>query len=690
MPISYEQACELRDDLEPEYQKRHQEHASLRDFWHGRYWDRVDSQTRGVSSIFRDISSAKGDIGPDLKLTRNLIFDVCVKYQTYLSSLPMIRTFIDEPYSQRKRKQATLKERVLYATWAQAEMNRSLNQIAWFGPLMGDCFHGIWPDFENNSVRSIVRSPEYAFPVTSFDGSTMDAVIFSWKVPVKKAQRAFPNYAVPVTKRSRARGEREATCEIVEYSDQHQFSRWVDGQLVNGVEHKLGFNLFEQVPFIFVPGEPWNHGAVEQSVNLVDAGNMLYSLMMQAMLENVFPKLVLEDPMKFGETLDTGPGAVIPVNQGGKAYYLSTPNNAVGAGMAMLQGNEAAIKQDTSMPDVNFGQFNASVITGKAINELQGAGTGSLVEMVQGFGIGSQLVKWNEKALTIYQRMFAEDRVYLNGLRPESITDINPRQFAVSFKGKDLVGSPRNEVVFSPYIGMHEKLVISLQAQGAGLTSKKYGRDQIGIPDSDAMAEEIFAESIDDAVLAGIVQQMTEPTPEGADTAVNAAASYLDPLAQIAAAHGAPPPPHPGLAVGPGAGAAPQAPPGGAPGGGMPIGPLGTGGGQVAAPAIKLPPGSPAPAGSEAAPPGAPPPSAAPSGGVTVQDALSAFSSVQLAGKAWLVGEIAATGSTQDAVEVAVTDPSDKQALQAAASFPTIFHTVTGEPDEQSVPIGGQ
>jgi hypothetical protein len=181
------------------------------------------------------------------------------------------------------------------------------------------------------------------------------------------------------------------------------------------IEHNLGFNLFEQVPFIFIPGEPWNHGAVEQSVNLVDAGNMLYSLMMQAMFENVFPKLVLEDPMKFGEQIDTGPGAVIPVNQGGKAYYLSTPNNAVGAGMAMLQGNEAAVKQDTSMPDVNFGQFDASIITGKAINALQGAGTGSLVEMVQGFGIGQNLVKWNEKALTIYQRMFADDTVYLQG-----------------------------------------------------------------------------------------------------------------------------------------------------------------------------------------------------------------------------------------------------------------------------------
>jgi hypothetical protein len=333
------------------------------------------------------------------------------------------------------------------------------------------------------------------------------------------------------------------------------------------------------------------------------------------------------------------------------------------------------------MPDVNFGQFDASIITGKAINELQGAGTGSLVEMVQGYGIGSCLSTWNEQAITIYQRMFTDDTVYLQGVRPETITDLNPRQFSVSFKGKEIVGSPRNDVVFSPYIGMHEKLIISLQAQGAGLTSKKYGRDQIGIADSDAMAEEIFAEQIDDAVLGAIVQEMQNPTPDAAATAQTAVGAYLDPQTVVSAAMGVPPPPHPGLAVGPGAGAAPS------PGVGPTSIPGGTG--AVSAPALALPPGS--------APPGpsgvAPAPAAAPGGGtnqVTVQQALDAFQGVQLQGRAWLVGEIAATGSTADTVEIAVTDPADKPVLQSAAPFPVLFHQVKGEPAETAVEIVAQ
>jgi hypothetical protein len=68
-----------------------------------------------------------------------------------------------------------------------------LNRIAWYLPLMGDCFHGIWPDFDNNRVSSIVRSPEYAYPVMGANNEP-DAFLFAWRWPEKQAKRAFPNW----------------------------------------------------------------------------------------------------------------------------------------------------------------------------------------------------------------------------------------------------------------------------------------------------------------------------------------------------------------------------------------------------------------------------------------------------------------------------------------------------------------
>ncbi len=680
MTITYTEAKNLIHELDPEYAERHLAHKKLRDFWHGRYWDEVDTNRHGLASIFRDVTSVKSDVGPDMKLVRNLVFDVCLKYQSFLSGLPMIRTFVDRPDSRRARTQAATKERALYGTWAQGNMNLQLNRLAWFGPLMGDSFLGIWPDVETPGVKAVVRSPEHAYPLPSFDGSSLDAILFCWKTTEGRAKRAFPSFP------GKDSDEQDKNVEILEYSGDKFFRRWVDGKMTNDIQHDLGFNLFDQVPFIHVPGEPWNHGAVEQSVNLVEAGNALYSLMMQAMIENVFPRMVIEDPMKFSEIIDTGPGAVIPVNPGGDLRFVSPGGEALSVAAGILQENERSIKQGTSMPDVNFGQFDASIITGKAVNALQGAGTGSVVEMVQGAGIGVALEQWNEKALTIYQRMFADDRIYLYGMQPQSHLDINPRQFAISFKGSEIVGSPRNEVVFGPYIDMHGKLVMALQAQGAGLTSKQYGREQIGISDSEAMQEEITAEVIEEAVVGAMVQQlMAEPTEEAGDQAFAQAYGYLSgtPVVRAPLLPQAPPgAPPPGGPV--------QGPPSGGPQGGLPIAPL-PGGGAVSAPALPLPPGSalgdqtgvPA-AGVPEAPPAAP----APGGAITLPQAQQTFSQAPFTGRVWLVGEIVAQGQT-DTVEVAYDTVSDREILQQAATFPVALHLTPQGPDpsEQAVEV---
>src|SRR5207248_1071419 len=100
----------------------------------------------------------------------------------------------------------------------------------------------------------------------------------------------------------------------------------------------------------------------------------------------------------------------------------------------------------------------------------------------------------NSHALYLLKRLFGNDQVYLQGVRPRSIADVRPQEFNVKFKGKELSGSLRNEVTFSPLIDVSAKLVMNLQMVGAGLASKQYARDQVGIPDSVAMDEEIFNE----------------------------------------------------------------------------------------------------------------------------------------------------------------------------------------------------
>lgn len=667
---------EIKKSLEDDYRDRHTAFKKLRHYWHGRYWDEVDSEAHGIASIFRDLTARQSDVGPDIKLVRNLLFEVSAKYQTFLSPLPMIRVYVDPPSSNTRRNQATLKERFLYGCWSENKATKLNADIAWYLPLMGSCFHGIFPDMDRKLPRMLLRSPENAYPVPSWDGQD-DAYIFSWKIPQSAAMREWPDLELARKKRGVfKRGQNpDPTIEVMEWTDSNELSRWVDGHKTEGVEHNFGFNLFEHMKFINVPDEVWGHGAVEQAVNLVEMGNALYSLMFQAVMDNVFPQLVLIDPSKAPEEIEKGPGAVLPLNPGGDAKYLTPPVGAVGTHMAFLNENERGIKQATSMPDAMFGDPSnmGSIITGKAINELQGAGTGSLVEMVQGIGIGSGLVAWNEKAIHMARRFWEDDKMVFYANVPGTIADLNPRQIPLSLKGKELVGGARNEVVFSPHLSMHEKIVMGLQMAGAGLVSKTWQREQVGIPDSEAMEEEMVSEAINAAVLGAVVMALegAGATPEAGIDAEDQALAYL----QGQTSNFSPVTPNP------------QAPLPGAGGNELPLGPIAPGAsGQVFSPAMQMPPGSPAPANMEQ-----PAATGANPNAILLDEAIQAFQSVQnIGGRVFLVGEIVQTGQTDDDIEVALTNPADRQTL--ADGLPMFqgllaFLHVEEEPSEQFIEV---
>jgi hypothetical protein len=216
--------------------------------------------------------------------------------------------------------------------------------------------------------------------------------------------------------------------------------------------------------------------------------------------------------------------------------------------------------------------------------------------------------------------------------------------------------------VFSPHLSQHEKVVMGLQMSSAGLVSKQWQREQVGIPDSAAMDEEIIGEAVQDAVIGTFLQGLaTAADPAAVE---QQAVDYVNakPSQQI------------------------PAPPG--PGPGLPPGPQGP---QIAAPG---PPAGAAAMAPVPAPPGAPAPEAAiaPAAGagagatniVTLDQAMTALLALQgVAGQVFLVGETVETGQTDDAVEISVTDPADRQVIKAGVQFEVVFHVVQGEPQEE-------
>lgn len=669
MGISFDELLHIKRGLEDEYQARHETFRKLRAYYEGNYWDQADSNTDTLTTIFRDMVPDMANFGPDIKIVNNLLFTIVTKYQSFLSTAPMIRMYVDPPGNQRQRAQSTLKERYLYGIWSEGKMSQVLGQLGWYLPLFGHGFIGAFPDLRNNKVTPVLRSPEIAYPIPSYDGFDLDGVIFCWEVRASTAKRAFPNYQPDkpgIMDRLKGKSDTDPMVKIYEYSDSKEWGRWIDGQKVNGVEHGLGFNLFEQAKFIDVPGSVFGHGAVEQIVNQVELGNALESLLLQAVIDNVFPSLVLIDAAKAPEQIERGPGSVIPINQGGDAKYLNAPVN-VAAGVTMLERNRQQIQQNSSMPDVSFGTQHASVITGKAVNELQGAGTGSTVEMVQ-TNIGPALVGFNEKCIYLAQTYFRDETISLQGYRPVTVADINPKQFAFKAKGKELVGSARNEVVFQPHMDLQTKVVVGLQMAGAGLVSKQWQREQAGIPDSAAMDEEILAEAVQDAVFGFVLGQLDPSNPD-----VSGAVNYLE--SGTAPGGGAP---APGAAT-------PPAPPDvlgqQAPQQNVQA-TLGASGKTTLSSQTNTPIGpeqlQPAPNAQQ---------EVGQQGVVTVDQAASAVQALgSVPGRVFLVGEIAADGETDNEVEIAVTDQAAIPILRGLP-FPTTFTTVQDQPSEQFVEV---
>lgn len=677
MAISYDEVRALREPYIDLYRPRLEAFRALRKYYHGDYWKLADYESsRPITSIFRDLTGHMSDVGPEIKLVYNVIQMVVNKYQTFLTPLPQIRVWADRE-TDISRAQATRKQRFLYGCWKQGEMDKMFAKIAWYLPLMGDCFLGVHPDFDRNIPVPILRSPEFACPIPSFDKNGEQAITFSWKVNESIVSKNFVEYQAPVEQmRAARRGKSKRgqnpnpQVEIVEYSDDNEWHRWIvpinakdeqqlGAQEINGVVHKYGFNLFEHLKFIDIPDEPWGHGAVEQAINLNEMGNALYSLMFQAVIENVFPRLILENPRAAPEEIESGPGAVIPLNAGGKAYYLQPEGPMIAGQDSFMRANELNIRNATGMPGVNFGESPAtSIVTGKAVNELQGAGTGSMIEMVQGVGIGNGIVSWNEKAITIAQRTFRDDTMNLFGAAYKSFVDLVPTQFQLTIKGKDLVGSPRNDVIFSPALSQHEKLVMGLQGLGGGIWSKKYVREQQGVIDNDQMVEEIYGEQITDAVLGGMMGAFQQdPQPQNAEASEKQAVAFLSGQTSLPA-----PAAHPLLGL--------------------------TGGGGPPQSGAAAPP-TPATAGAPPQNPQSPQAAQGQAQGVTLNEAAAAFQQVQgIQGRVFLVGQIVATGKTNGDIEVALTSGADRGTLSAGLpqyAGRLVFHSVANEPNEAFV-----
>lgn len=648
----------LMNMLEGRYGDTHQTFTHLRNFWNGKMWQDDATMTRSLISVFRDLrhGGAGADSDPDVRVTLPLVEAIVAKFMALLTAPPQISVIRPPIGYAGLRKDETVRaladqnEKYLYGLWEQNRVGKLFGRQAFYLPLFGSCFVGIHPNFKDKTMKILVRSPEVAYPVWEHGYMNLRAIGFRWRMPQDLAVQNYGPASLSFldemgadskVKEILGLGKKEAKqVDVVEFWDENSKRTMINGRTIEYVEHKLGFCPWMESSFYDVPDEPFGKGVIEGNAGLFQKMNLLDSLELQSVIENVFARIVIINPAVAPEDIDNGPGGVIPVGQGGDVRWVSPPATTTDLS-ASLGRSLDMVQRGTHLPGSMYGEGVATSITTGAAQHESTLPTGNVIDYVQG-NIADTWVRINEMAIDMTGKIFGNrDVVYFGRQYHESGIFATPQQFAITLKGSDLKGWTRHSLTFSPLLNMHEKVVIGLQLGGGGIVSKRWQRDQIGIVDNDAMAEEILTEMRLDQTTAGLMQGLQAGQFD---------ATYVE-QAFIALEKGGtlPAPPAPALP----AGAAPGSPPGAVPGGGLP--PL---------PPPPMP--APGPAGTPApAPPGAgdiPTPDA--NYDFTLQGAIGDFQRIKkVKGKVWLVGEVVQKGGTNGPIEVMLTEAADKSTI---------------------------
>lgn len=637
---SPEQAMALYEKLRPKAEQRKGDYQTLRDAY-------------------------EGNFPSDSRLKANFLKSTVDAYQSLLAFPPDIRV---PPVSadEKDLKKADMHEQVLYGHWGVNGMAVKLVAAGHWLSKLGMAVFSALPDFENRRVRNELLFPDYFIPVRGRYPLSYDACFYAYKADSEEVSTTVP-------------GDTSASAdevEIVQYWDRQVMYKWKDGKFAGGWNHDLGVVPIRAVANILVPERIEGASDIEQAIGLNEYLNELFSYEADILgfISNL-PVVLKSDNTDADQVRSQwGAGAIIGIKSSDSLGFLDVPN--LPSSLETQQNRTRGFLQDvTHMSDLMLnGRVNQSIATGSALARMAQP-TMTIVAARQVI-LGAELAELNRISLMMYERFFPTDEIQLWGNRNNTL-------FTIKFKGRDLKGYYENAIVWQPdRMNASARDVALLQKEGRGIVSKRYVREMSGVENPTQMEEEIQREKLLEAQVQVQVETMMAQAKAQAEQAALAAGA---PPGGVPAASGelqAPGQPSQGnmpeqvakqaLQIANGAGSGKE----------MPAGPF------SASPTPVI--GGQAPATGRAPATGQAP-AAAQQGPVSSTQVAQAVSRVgKLRGRVWLVGAIAAQGSTTAQIDLAINQGVDKKTLIDALPqwYGRLrFQKVAGQPAGQAIEI---
>lgn len=379
----------------------------------------------------------------------NFAYPVIRDLSAIYGALPDARV---KPESGKEMEVAVKRTRILLEQYEHSKMGTKASRIGFFAACLGDAVCTLDPILPNRNnddpdeppgIYINVVNPVKCYPafVGGEDSRELDDLAIVDYMTVENAMRRYDDYKPSI------KDEREVI-EVCTFYSRDQKAVVIDGSIIEGIEHKLGFVPAQWFSKEITDGK-LAQGDLAQAIDLAFELQALYYTFVDSVVASTYPILVVKGGQAAiaQDSVEQGPGARVDVAVTGDVKYIQPEGNPQAAQIVFQAALDNFMKVVGVSPIRTEGQIQHANTSSKALQAAQ-APMQSRVNQAY-ILLGECYEAMNSKIL----RMLYKIPEFSRGKGMSLYGSDQGGVYNESYTGKDVGGWTRNEVTWDNFLG---------------------------------------------------------------------------------------------------------------------------------------------------------------------------------------------------------------------------------------------
>lgn len=430
-------------------------------------------------------------------ITANAIDTSARQLAENLAPLPSINCAPGVVTSERQKKRVAKKTKIAYSYIIDSALKAKMPQGCDWYLMYGSMPIVVEPDFQAGRPRLRFDNPMKSYVEYDLNGRVRSYTKV-WRESARRLAAKFPEHAQAILGGDQPYGRQtqgDTELELVKFCDKHEYVLYMPER--KNLVLMVTENRFGKPPVAVAQKPTWDdqdRGQFDDVVWPMLARNRMAMLGLQATQQTVRAPLAIPTDV---QKIPFGDDAVIRTNSPEKIRRVGTDMpQAAWQQDALLQ---AEVMRGTRTPASATGDVDASIITGRGVDALNGGydiqvATGQLI-------IGHALEQAIELAFEMDEKFWPDAKKSISGV-------INGTPFEESYTpSKDIHGDYRVSVSYGFAAGMNpnQALIFLLQLRGDQLVSRDFVQRQLPMDvDVASLQAEVDKEQTTDALKQGV------------------------------------------------------------------------------------------------------------------------------------------------------------------------------------------